>query len=416
MSLEELITGTIVIRTMKKENKSLSPNEKPYIERRVYINNARELLNIEKDLVRALINVASETKVIYLANGNGERNTVDSATNFAYSIEGLKEQLRFYNFKIENLDQKEGKFEIPKNADVLGLIGPLYKYGEVAKVAILDYLKNGGTVFATLASDTQAKAKGNTNSNNEDFSWLLESFGGKKYKFVNAVLTNTNMSGLLITDNIDVHPLTDNIKKLPNPILTMPQTGYFEEAKEQAVKKTTTAVNTIKTANPNKNTKSSKDLLEQNKKQAVNDLIELESSEVLHSPVNTFIDLNNNGKPDKDEGKGRLVLGLAFEKPKFPSSPRLAIFSGTDWLSEKGIRFPIAQYNLQMVTDTFLWLVESPLAGSISSIDKKVKSTQLSDELKWKLMFYGILIFPLLMSFGLGYLIYYYRNKYTQSK
>ena len=397
--------GTLVFRSLKKESSSLSLEEKPYVERKVYVNDEDDLRKLEKNITKALVYVASPQKKIYFTASNGERYDLSGAASRTSGIESFKQQLRFYNLKLEKLDTKSGwpGKPLPKDADAVAIIGPLVPFGKDAQTELRSYLQKGGALF--LSIDPQPGA--------ENFDWLLETMGTKKHRFVDSVLTNTNFSGLVLSDNFQEHSVTDSIKKIPSASVLMPQQGYFEKIEE---KKDKTRLDALKQKNEKKAAdKKDKDKKKKKKlprkKQPVKDLSELEPEILLYSPYNSYIDQNRNRRRDKEEKTARRVLALAYEKKDFIGSPRLIIFSGTSWLSERGLRFPLANYNPLFATDSIFWLLESPLTAAFTPLKRPAHNVQVTEGLKWKLLLFGMFLFPISVALALGLSLFYYRRK-----
>ena len=394
--------GTLVFRSLKKESHNLSLEEKPYVERKVYVNDADDLKKLEKNITKALIYVASPQKKIYFTASNGERYDLSGAASRTAGIESFKQQLRFYNLKLNKLDAKSGwpGKPLPDDADAVAIIAPSVPFGKDAQSEIRSYLQKGGALF--LAIDSQAGT--------EDFAWLLESMGTKKQRFVNAVLTNTNFSGLLLSDNFQEHSITDSIKKIPAASVLMPQQAYFEELEEKDKKNPVPA--SLKTqAKDSQKDKDKKTKKVPQKKQPVKDLSELEAQILLYSPYNSYIDQNRNGRRDTEEKAGRRVLALAYEKKDFVGSPRLIVFAGADWLSERGIRFPLANHNPLFAADSMFWLLESPLTATFTPLERPTHNVQVTEELKWRLLLFGMFIFPVSVALLLALALFYYRRK-----
>ena len=395
--------GTLVFRCLKQETHSLSLEEKPYVERKVYVNNVDDLKKMEKKVLKALIYVASPPKKVYFTVSNGERYDISGAPSRTRGLESLKQQLRFYNIKLEKLDSKSawpGK-ALPKDADAVAILGPLVPFGKEARSRIQSYLQKGGALF--LAIDAQA--------GKENFDWLLALMGkgerDKNYRFIPYILTNTNFSGLLISDNFEKHSITDSIKKLSGASVLMPQQAYFEERKEKKAKKSPSALETKTTKDEKKEGKKKTP----RKKAPIKNLGELAPQILLYSPYNSYVDTNKNRRKDATEKAGRRILALAYEKKDFPASPKVVIFSGIDWLSERGIRYPVAKQNSLFATDSMLWLLESPLAATFTPLERPRHNVQVTDELKWRLILIGMFLFPIGVALALGGSLIYHRRK-----
>ncbi len=395
--------GTIVFRSTKK-NKTISfdPNEKSYIERRVYVSSKKDLPHLERNITKALVYVASPKRKIYFTTSNGERYNTYGGRSRSLGIESFKEQLRFYNMKLEELDQKSGwpSKKIPTDADALLVIGATTPFGKKAQLSIQKYLKAGGALF--LAIDP---VRGS-----EDYSWLLNKMGGKQYKLSRFILTNTNLNGVLISDNFENHPITESIQKQFPSIALLPQQAYFmEKTVEKTVVRGEAKSSVLEDA---KKKKQNKGII---KKQSIKSLRELTNKIIFHSPYNSFSDVNRNGRKDSKEKSGRQVLALSYEKEGLNESPKVVIFSGIDWLTERGIRFPVAHQNFLLATDSLFWLLESSLTGTYKPVEGPQK-IQMTAFLKWKFLVIGMILFPILVGVLLASGLFLYRRKRTFSE
>ena len=392
--------GTIVFRCLKQESRNLSLEEKPYVERKVYVNNVGDLKKMEKEILKALVYVASPQKNIYFTASNGELYDTTGAASRSSGIESFKQQLRFYNLKLKRLDTKSGwpGKALPEDAAALAIIAPTTPFGEKARDEILSYLKKGGALFLSI----------NVQEGKENFDWLLSSLGmeRERYRFIPSVLTNTNFSGLLVSDNFQEHSITDSIKKLSGASVLMPQHAYFEKIEEKKDKKRSPPPK----EKEKKDKKKKKEKIPK-KRGPVKKLSELEPHIFLYSPYNSYVDENRNGRRDGKEKNARRILALAYEKKDSPASPRLVIFSGTSWLSERGIRYPVANRNPLFATDSLFWLLESPLTASFTPLVRPTHNVQVTEELKWRLILIGMFLFPIGVAIALGGALFYYRRR-----
>ena len=428
--------GTIVVRAWREQGHALTRAAKPYVERKVYARSETDLERLERELCRALVYVASPARKIYFTTAHGERYALTGADRRGAGIETLKEQLRFYNLTLKELNNRDNwPDQIPDDADMVAIIGASVPFGNKAERALSNYLRDGGALFIALENF-------NFNAKNKraDFTWLLRQLGGAPYRFVSETLSNTNLSTLLVSDNYEKHSITSSLKDQSRPlVVVLPQQGYFQkdpnanpaQRKKLAFKnKTTPQADANKTGadadtkeavdvsstevDANAQTTASKNKKEQANpitKEAIQDLSELEPQVLLYSPFNSYVDRNRNRRKESDESLGRQILGLAYAKPNMPSSPKLAIYAGSEWLSERGMRFPIAHSNALLAADSMFWLLESPLTATLPVIERPARNVQITAELKWKLMLFGVFLFPLSVGGGLALRVYYYRRR-----
>ena len=439
--------GTIVCRSQKNLKGELAASridDKPYVERKVYIYSDKDRNYLEKNITKAIVYVASPKKKIYLTEANGERSALKSGQQKGSGISSLKEQLRFYNIEIKSLkkDQSVIAEPIPEDADALLILGASVKFGEENQKVMIDYLKRGGSIFAALETSSSNKKY------QEDFAWLRKEMGGDVYDFVNSPLTNTNLKGLTVSSQFENHPSLEGLRTAKNSFIVLPQHGYFainkDETKKDETKKDKTKKDDEK-KNDLSESKGQGETLDKkpSKVQSKNDkktkkdfsLNEMSPTVFLKSPYNAYPDANWNGRKDGKEATGRYTLGLAYERRKPSSSedspkktsskkasskkasskeevnPKLVVIPGVEWLTERGLRFPLAHRNFQLVTDILFWMLESPLVASLQAHQRPSRGTQITEKLKWKLLFVGMIAFPLMVSLGLGFGIFYYRRR-----
>lgn len=354
--------GTIIIRSPRETVSAV--DDKPYTERRVYVYNEKDMLKLERESVRALIQVSSPPRTVYFTAMNGERFQMMGGAQDPRAIETWKEMLRFYNFRVQKLDtSRNWPGEIPEDADAVIMAGPVAQYNDAAKEAIIEYLKNGGSVMALISPDS-----------NENFNWLLSATGAG-YRFQSAFLSHLPRApGLIITDNIQDHRITENLNVAGRANIAMPGLGYFEQTKDSEK--------------------------------------ELEGFKVtpfLKTPFNTLNDKNKNGKADEGEKKAAYVLGLAIENEQ--SGAKLAVFSNIDWLTEIGLRIRVDHRNPILASDSLFWMTESDLAAGLVPQKKETRNIRVTDTMKLKNMIAGILLFPLTVAAGLGFAVFLYRKR-----
>ena len=362
--------GTIVFRVYNKDTDSGSLKH-PYTERRIQIATENDMETIERESVRSLIQVSSSPKKLYMTSLNGERK-IESEKILA--IDGMnifKNMLSFYNFQSFTLDHKNGwPGSIPDDCDVLMILGPTVPLSGQAKTAIMEYLKKGGRVF--IAIDPAGR---------EDFSWLLKNELQIPYEFKSDFITNVNnFPGTPITDLYGKHRITENLSAVGKNIVLFPSAGYF-------LKNQNMSPGALKSDTEFKS---------------------ISSVEIVMTLSGSFLDRNKNGVRDAGEDSGNYVLGLAVENEKLPL---LAVFSGVNWISNAGMGFPVANKNAILAADTLFWMTESRLAADIPPEKRDSRSIQITDDLKFRNMMLGMVLFPFAtIIFSLSG-VYFYRKK-----
>ena len=395
--------GTIVFRVRKTG--LAAADDRPYVEQRVYVYNDRDMETFEMKAVRALVQVSSPSKNLYFTAANGERFDFTDTARKLEGIEEFKESLRFYNLALRKLDhQQHWPPEIPKDAEALAIIGPTVPFDAAGQAAIISYLKKGGRVFAALDPDGK-----------EDLEWLFRAIQGRQFKYEREVLSN-NYPGIAVTDSIPQHAATQNIALRADRILVLPQTGRFVDRK--AVKEEV---------------------------QPGTRVLNLKPTVIINSSPGTVVDKNRNGKKDLGELDGRFDLAIAFEpaaeppakkgppgaktEPVTGKSPagtqksptgeraegaRLVVFGGVNWITDRALSYRVVgreHKNLILALDSMLWLTENPLAAAIQPEPRQSRNIQVTDELKFRNILLGMILFPILTGLLIGLGAYTYRRR-----
>ena len=102
----------------------------------------------EQELTSALVKVTREKeKTVYFTVGHGEKSLDDMReTGGLGALKGLLEGNR-YAVKTVSL---QGKGEVPADADVLIIAGPIQSFLEIEVKALENYLKKGGSLYISL--------------------------------------------------------------------------------------------------------------------------------------------------------------------------------------------------------------------------------------------------------------------------
>lgn len=406
--------GTIIIRSLSQDNKT-ELTRSPFTERRVFIRTERDMDRLEKDVVRALVQVSSPGKKIYFTGMNGERITFNSDMDRVGGVGTLKEKLSFYNFETSILDHESGwPGKIPDDADVLAITGPTVPFSEVAKQSILDYLKGGGRLFVAVDP-----------TGGEDFNWLMEALH-TDYRMKNGLVENlSGFRDVLATDHVQKHRVTESLQVAgKKPVVVFPLGGVFLQDGSAV-----------------------------SSDQAVRTLPRVGATPFLFTPYHTLLDENKNHKQDPGEQTGRYPLGLAFESqaesqitnesgessgdssnessgdqtrkgsegetnhPGRDQNPggeqdlRIVLFSGVEWITDRGLTFPLKKVNESLAADAFFFLTESPLAGSLQNDRRESRRVQVSEDLKFRNILFGMILFPLVVGGGMGLAVFLFRKR-----
>lgn len=363
--------GTFVLRVMKQG--MLSADGKPYIERRVYVFNENDMERLEREIVRAAIQVSTPERNIYFTSLNGERWEFTDRARLAGGIETLKESLRFMNYQLHALDLQSGwPGPIPQKADAVVIAGPGTPFSPEARKGILDYLARGGRVLAAVDA-----------SGPEDLGWLLEACDST-FRFQKAFLTSEPvLPGIPVTDSFENHRITENLNLAGRAFIVLPESGFF------GPKAANTPVPGLILQSGNE---------------------KLKQTVFLYTRFNTIQDANRNGKKDLGEESGRYPVGLSFDYPDHKGA-RVVVFSGVGWMTDLGLRFRIDQRNIILAQDSISYLLESPLAAALIPEQRKSRSIPITDELKTRNLILGVFAFPLgtVSLIGLG--VFWFRRR-----
>lgn len=367
--------GSIIFRVLKSGD--VDPDAKPYLERRAYVYREKDIVKLEREVTRALIQVSSPHKNLYFTASNGERYAMTDPSMANGSVATFTEEIQFYNFFPKALKHSSGwPGPIPADAGALVILGPTVPFGPEARKAINDYIANKGRVFIAIDPDGQ-----------EHFDWLLSSSKKRQFRFKKAFLSNLpKLPGTIVTDNVVGHRITENVSIAGSRLIAMPKSGHFEEVKNSPKPKEETPAE-------------------------MTPLKDVEPFVFLYSTYNTVIDENRNGKKDGAEKSGRLPLALVYADEKNPDATKVAVYSSVDWLSNSGLRFPLDQRNIILGADTLFWLTESKIAAAMKIKERKTRNVQVTDDLKFRNLVLGMLLFPALIGMSLGAGVYLYRRK-----
>jgi len=107
----------------------------------------------EQAFTSAILNLTQQKQpVVYMATGHGERGT-DDTQQAGLQICGTV--LERENLKVEKVALYEKK-EVPKDCDLLMIVGPRESYMDEEKKALGAYLTNGGRLFVALDPQTNS--------------------------------------------------------------------------------------------------------------------------------------------------------------------------------------------------------------------------------------------------------------------
>lgn len=355
----QVSNGTILVRTEKKFVSGST--ESPYNQKKLMVQTPDDVANLEKKIVEAVAGVASEEKIVYFTDSNGERFSEVFRRLPNQKIDRFTSALTGLNFKVEALGFSNGwPGKIPDNADALAIIGPTTPFSQEQRDSILEYLqKKNGKLMITVEPNGQ-----------EHFEWLL-SRSGLQWDEANLAVEG-NPPGIIVANDPSDLSLWDAVIGKGRGVV-FPHSGII------------TALNS--------KTESDWD-----------------AKTLLSSGGAAFQDPNHNGKLDPNEKRENFVLAQVLlpkskEAPKDPKKQkpseekkqslpegfRVLIYSGTAWLTDQYSPF---QANPDLAVASLSWLSRDSAISSIPKKEEKIDTVSLTDGQKKAVWVIGMFLFP----------------------
>lgn len=347
--------GTIFIRALKN---GIITSKQPYAEQRLLVQEKKDLEDIERKLVQALLNVSTPARTVGFTSANGERYGIGFKDAPNQQINRFINGLTFLNYKVKEIGISEGwPDKLSGEFDSIAIIAPTIPFSEIAQNHILDFVKNkNGKVFITI--DPRGR---------EDFSWLLEK-AGLIHK--NDMLTQVEgKPGVIRADKFNKHPITELLHKKQLGIY-YPNAGYFQEKEEYDNEKNLFVYTNI-----------------------------------LESGYSAFIDKNQNGKLDNDESRKNFQVGILLnvkenkdktETTNKSQSGKIIVYSGSSWITDQFFYYNANPY---LSVGSFNWMNQNISLEGILPRKEETKIETLTQKQKLVVWTIGIFVFPTLVGF-----------------
>jgi len=359
LSFGNVTNGTIILRNYKNANYNL-----PYTERRFYVFTSFDLEKLEQNLIRSLMQIASEPIKVYFSTGLGERYT--NVQKRPYNIDFFIDVLRLYNFEIYEWNESKGfPYSLPNDAEILVLAGPQYPIPKETQNVILNYINNKGKLLIMIDPDGK-----------EDFQWLFQALK-INYKFNKGFLLQVEKKpNFIYTDQLGIADITQNIKNMDRPRILFTGKGFFTKQEKEVPS-------------------------------------DITIKEFLLTPFTTWNDVNLNQKKDNipEENNKQYVLGLTIEKDQ----SKIVMYSEVDWISNKTLLKNIYNLNLQLATDSLFYLGNRMNIPGILEEKRENQNILIDESGKVRILVLGIIILPLSMILLVVGLIYFYNKKHKKT-
>ncbi|MCW7494092.1 GldG family protein [Leptospira sp. 2 VSF19] len=338
----QVSNGTIFVRSKKQ---SLLSSGTPFVEERVIAKEPKDLEDLERKLVGALLNVTTEQKKVYFTVSNGERYGMSFKALPNEQVNRFVSSLQFLNFKVAEWGFAQGwPSKLPEDAEMLVILGPTVPFSKEAKEELTKFvLEKNGKLLITM------EPKGN-----EDFSWLLAS-AGLKFKS-SPLIERDEKPGFVVAKRFPDHRLTDLLQKKDMGIL-FPYSGYLE---------------TDATA-PSPHSYKSETLLE--------------------SGYEAYSDENKNGKLDPNEKRESKILSIVLTPMSLTNDKtgKIILHTGTSWITDQFIPYAM---NSQFSTVSITGLFQDTAVAEIPLKKEELDTISLSDNQKLVAWVIGVFLFP----------------------
>jgi hypothetical protein len=342
------------------------------------VHEARPKLKaIDADFQKALAKVLKNRRTVYLTVGHGELNdTKATPDKDGRSATGFKELLERFNYHLRDLSPARANADVPDDATVVAILGPLEPFSEQDLLALERYAARGGHLFIALEPDGK-----------EDGERLAGMFGLKWNKTIlcddrtfAVRRMNDSDHAIILTNRFSSHASVATLSRLGSRAVFFLGSGSLTPAGGSAP----------------------------------------HADFIARSLPSTFADKNGNFKFDPGEERTSYNLAAAVskpptappapassgagEKPGEPPETRAVILADSDTVSDAALmNGSLANGNPQFVADIAKWLGgEESSIGAIADTgeDVKIEHTKQKDTL----LFYATIFGAPLVVLALGLL------------
>jgi hypothetical protein len=336
------------------------------------VHDARaKLKSIDADFQKALVKVLKNRRTVYLTVGHGELNdTRAAADNDGRAAAGFKELLERFNYHVRELAPTRGTADVPDDATVVAVLGPMEPLSEQDLLALERYAARGGHLLIALEPDGK-----------ESGERLAAMFGLKWSKTILcddrtfAVRRgNDSDHAIILTNRFSSHASVATLSRLGSRAVFFLGTGSLTLAGGDGP----------------------------------------HADFVARSLSSTFADKNGNFKFDVGEDRTSHNLAAAVSMPPTAAAPsggstearetRGVVLADSDVVSDAALmNGSLANGNPQFVADIVKWLGgEESSIGALADTgeDVKIEHTKQKDTL----LFYATIFGAPLLVLGIGLL------------
>jgi hypothetical protein len=322
----------------------------------------RKLKKLDKDVSKALIQLAANPRKAYVTVGHGEMYwKKGSGVLPARTIEGMKAELKRLNFTVSELGAIQGlASEVPEDADLVVVMGPTEVFMDEELAALDTYRRGGGALWLALDPGTDA-----------DMDGVLAPLG----------LAFPGDARLVGDTNVWVatRRVTDRYNIFTNKASTHPSvTTLSRNSKTRALLTPLSAPLTVLNTGEHK--------------------VEV----TIRTLPEVWLDVSANVRFDAriEERKGwPLSVAVSGTEAVDGAAPfRVLVTGDATWASD--LVLPLSMGNQEFLRDGLAWLVDEPSQGGTVNDEEDVKIHHTKNDEAW--MFYGTtLVLPILL-FVLG--------------
>jgi hypothetical protein len=324
-----------------------------------------KLKSIDADFQKALLKVLKNRRTVYLTVGHGELNdTQPTPDGNGRTAAGFKELLERFNYHVRDLSPARAGAEVPDDATVVAILGPLEPFSEQDLLALEHYAARGGHLLIALEPD--GKESGERLAGMFGLKWSKTILCDDRTFAVRRM--NDSDHAIILTNRFSSHASVATLSRLGSRAVFFLGSGSLTPAGGSSA----------------------------------------HADFIARSLPSTFADKNGNFKFDPTEERSSYNLAVAVSmpptapapahesgagKPAEPSETRAVVIADSDAVSDAALmNGSLANGNPQFVADIAKWLGgEESSIGALADTgeDVKIEHTKQKDTLLFYATIFG---------------------------